>query len=41
MGWEEGGGESDKEFISMSCKAQYDTLLRLFAFAKNTFVMKI
>lgn len=41
MGWEESGGEGDKEFISMSCKAQYDTLLRLFAFVKNTFVMKL
>ena len=29
------------KFTSMSCKAQYDTLLRLFAFVKNTFVMKL
>jgi len=41
MGWEESGGEGDKEFISMSCKAQYDTLLCLFSFEKNTFVMKL
>lgn len=41
MGWEESRGEGDKEFISMSCKAQDDTLLRLFAFRKNTFVMKL
>lgn len=41
MGWEESRGEGDKEFISMSCKAQCDTLLCLFAFVKNTFVMKL
>lgn len=41
MGWEESRGEGDKEFISMSCKAQDDTLLCLFAFVKNTFVMKL
>lgn len=41
MGWEESRAEGDKEFISMSCKAQDDTLLCLFAFVKNTFVMKL
>lgn len=41
MGWEESGAGSDKEFISMSCKAQYDTLLSVFACVKNTFVAKL
>lgn len=41
MGWEESGGEGDKELISMSCKAQYDALLRLFALVKDTFVMEL
>lgn len=41
MGWEESRGEGDTEFISISCKAQDDTLLCLFAFVKNTFVMKL
>lgn len=41
MGWEERRGAGDQEFISISCKAQDDTLLCLFAFVKNTFVIKL